>query len=57
MTISVSQVDEKDVSDEVKRHVTDDDVVYMRFSVADTGVGIPNDKLNRLFLPFTQVDR
>jgi signal transduction histidine kinase/DNA-binding response OmpR family regulator len=28
----------------------------LRFSVRDTGIGIPNDRLDRLFLSFSQVD-
>src|SRR5215212_401714 len=29
---------------------------YLRFSVRDTGIGIPKDRMNRLFTSFSQVD-
>ena len=35
---------------------TDEDDVLLRFSVRDTGIGIPADKLDALFDKFTQVD-
>ncbi|HEY3382807.1 MAG TPA: response regulator [Vicinamibacterales bacterium] len=34
----------------------DDECVVIRFSVTDTGIGIPADRLAFLFNPFTQVD-
>ena len=32
------------------------DAVELRFNVRDTGIGIPRDRMDRLFQPFSQVD-
>ena len=33
-----------------------DDFVWLRFTVSDTGIGIPADRHEKMFQPFTQVD-
>lgn len=33
-----------------------EDSVILQFSVADTGIGIPDDQISKLFLPFSQID-
>ncbi len=35
---------------------TEDALIELLFEIRDTGIGIPADKLNSLFLPFSQVD-
>ena len=40
----------------VKRIESQDDDAFIEFSVKDTGIGIPNEKIDSLFRPFTQAD-
>jgi PAS domain S-box-containing protein len=49
VTIQVS-IDQED------HDLDDEGDVALRFSVSDTGIGIPPDRLHVLFSPFTQVD-
>ena len=41
---------------DVKTEQRDEDSVLLRFAVTDTGIGIPPDRLDRLFRSFSQVD-
>ena len=40
----------------VKKIVKDNDLVTIQFSVKDSGIGIPKDRMHRLFSAFSQVD-
>ncbi|EGL15581.1 MULTISPECIES: ATP-binding protein [Paenibacillus] len=40
----------------VSQKSVDDKLITLEFIVEDTGIGIPADKMNHLFQPFTQID-
>ncbi len=40
----------------VQKQPLDGDMICLHFSIQDTGIGIPSDKMNRLFKAFSQVD-
>ncbi|WP_405081109.1 ATP-binding protein [Paenibacillus chitinolyticus] len=40
----------------VSQKSVDDNLITLEFIVEDTGIGIPADKMNHLFQPFTQID-
>lgn len=40
----------------ITRDTAEGNGLILRFEVRDSGIGIPNDKLNKLFKPFSQVD-
>jgi PAS domain S-box-containing protein len=48
--------DEGSVTIHVRHISTPDTDTIVQFSVKDTGIGIPDDRKNRLFKPFSQVD-
>ncbi|TVR92235.1 MAG: response regulator, partial [Spirochaetaceae bacterium] len=37
-------------------HISDAEYLWLTFTIADTGIGIPNEKLKELFQAFSQVD-
>ncbi len=53
---SIKFTDKGEIFIEVDRLANRKDSVALRFSVRDTGIGIPEDKQNRLFKSFSQVD-
>ncbi|WP_274651394.1 PAS domain S-box protein [Paenibacillus humicola] len=44
------------VSISVKKQAVKDDAITLKFSIRDTGIGIPPDKIGNLFQPFAQLD-
>jgi signal transduction histidine kinase/CheY-like chemotaxis protein/iron only hydrogenase large subunit-like protein/HPt (histidine-containing phosphotransfer) domain-containing protein len=53
---AVKFTEQGEVSVRVSCQRRDADQVLLKFAVADTGLGIPPDKINQLFEAFTQVD-
>ncbi|MEI6210104.1 MAG: response regulator [bacterium] len=53
---AIKFTDQGDVVVRVTRERQDGPQVWLRFTVRDTGIGIPEDKMPLLFHPFTQVD-
>jgi len=47
---------EGEISITVKRQSELNEKIELLFSVRDTGIGIPKERINRLFKPFSQVD-
>jgi two-component system, sensor histidine kinase and response regulator len=53
---AIKFTDHGEVVVNVTREDSDIEGVVLRFSIADTGIGIPSDKLQAVFEPFEQVD-
>jgi PAS domain S-box-containing protein len=47
---------EENASDGGRVYASKADMITLRFSVSDTGIGIPQDRMHILFSPFSQVD-
>ncbi len=52
VVVEVTRMDKAEASIEGE----DDRQIKLRFGIRDTGIGIPKNKINRLFQPFSQVD-
>ena len=57
LTNAVKYTDVGDVSVSVSSKVIEDNKRQILFIVKDTGIGIPQGKMNQLFQPFTQLER
>jgi PAS domain S-box-containing protein len=57
LTNSVKFTDKGDVSVSVSSKAVEGDRHQIFFKVKDTGIGIPQDKMNEIFKPFVQVER
>jgi PAS domain S-box-containing protein len=53
---AVKFTDEGEVSVSVSSKTIEGDKLQITFAVKDTGIGIPSDKMDRIFKPFTQLD-
>lgn len=54
---AVKFTDKGDISVSISSKAVEDDMHQIFFEVKDTGIGIPQDKMNEIFEPFTQVER
>ena len=54
---SVKFTDKGDVSVSVSSEAIEGNQLQIFFEVKDTGIGIPQDKMNEIFEPFTQLER
>ncbi|VVB64892.1 Methyl sulfide methyltransferase-associated sensor [uncultured archaeon] len=57
LTNSVKFTDKGDISVSVSSKAVEGNEHLVYFAVKDTGIGIPQDKMNELFEPFVQVER
>lgn len=53
---AVKFTNEGEIFINITREAADGDDLVLRFEVRDSGIGIPEDKLNKLFKAFSQVD-
>lgn len=54
---AVKFTDKGDISVSVSSQAVEGNKRQLRFSVKDTGIGIPQDKMSKIFEPFTQLER